>query len=87
MERGFGNGTGQWPSTTARGRCLLKSARRVTARLDAEPHWSGEGELLRIEDSAQGIIRHDTIAAPRPSPAESWRGTESRSMLLTKLIT
>ncbi len=48
------------------GRCLTKLVRHVDGRTwKRRYHWSGEGELRRVEDSVSGEVRHEYDAAHR----------------------
>ena len=66
VERRFANGSREIAQYDGLGRCVLKVASRTRAREWVRRYdWSGEGELLRVEDSLHGEIRHAYDAAHR----------------------
>ncbi len=66
VQRWFGNGSGEVAQYDELGRCLFKQARLGGGRdWTRRYHWSGEGELLRVDDSLLGVIEHAYDAAHR----------------------
>jgi RHS repeat-associated protein len=65
VERRLSNGSAEIAQYDQQGRCLFKHARRGNAAWNRRYHWSGEGELLRVQDSRLGEIRHEYDAAHR----------------------
>lgn len=66
IERLFSNGSREFSQYDGQGRCLFKYAQHKTASdWSRRYHWSGEGELQRIEDNLHGKIRHEYDAAHR----------------------
>lgn len=66
VERRFGNGSRETAQYDNRGRCLFKRLEAPAAMpWNRRFHWSGEGELRRIEDSRLGDIEYDYDAAHR----------------------
>ena len=66
LQRGLSNGTKETIQYDALGRCLFKYVQRVAGPFwSRRYHWSGEGELRRIEDNAVGEVRHEYDAAHR----------------------
>lgn len=64
----FANGSEETCQFDERGRCLFKDLRRPGAPAwTRRYHWSGEGELRRVEDSLLGEVLHDYDAAHRLS--------------------
>lgn len=62
----FASGMRETSQFDDRGRCLFKDLRHADGRhWTRRYHWSGEGELFRIEDNSCGEIRHDYDAAHR----------------------
>lgn len=68
LERRCGHGSREVAQYDAMGRCLLKSLERRNGQVwNRRYHWSGEGELRRVDDSCSGTIRHEYDAAHRLS--------------------
>lgn len=67
LERHFSNGSQETAQYDNMGRCLFKALARNGRVWSRRYHWSGEGELRRVEDSRFGEIRHDYDAAHRLS--------------------
>jgi RHS repeat-associated protein len=66
IERRFGNRSREASQYDDLGRCLCKCAERRNGEVwKRRYHWSGEGELLRIEENLYGEIRHEYDAAHR----------------------
>jgi RHS repeat-associated protein len=66
VERGLSNGTRETAQYDALGRCLFKCVERSAGSVwSRRYHWSGEGELHRIEDQVWGEVRHEYDAAHR----------------------
>ena len=66
LERRFSNGSRETCQYDNLGRCLFKHARLAGRKsLSRRYHWSGEGELDRVDDSSLGVIRHEYDAAHR----------------------
>src|SRR5208283_739635 len=66
VERRFSNRSAEISQFDNWGRCLFKYAERRGGQVwQRRYHWSGEGELRRVEDSLQGEIRHEYDAAHR----------------------
>jgi RHS repeat-associated protein len=66
VERRFSNGTTETCQYDGLGRCLLKYAQRRNGHIwSRRYHWSGEGELQRVEDNVRGEARHEYDAAHR----------------------
>jgi RHS repeat-associated protein len=66
VERRFSNRSDEIAQYDGSGRCLFKSVRRGSGQVwNRRYNWSGEGELLHIEDNLQGEVRHDYDAAHR----------------------
>jgi RHS repeat-associated protein len=66
VHRVFSNGTSETSQHDVLGRCLFKAVQHPNGTLWSRRfHWSGEGELQRVEDSATGEVRHEYDAAHR----------------------
>ena len=65
VERRFGNGSGETAQYDSLGRCLFKCTWRRGQSWRRRYHWSGEGELSRVEDNHAGEVRHAYDAAHR----------------------
>jgi len=66
VERRYGNGSREWAQYNVSGRCLLRIVhRKDRAAWNRFYHWSGEGELLQIDDSIAGSTRHEYDPAHR----------------------
>jgi RHS repeat-associated protein len=65
-ERRFSNGSQEIAQYDGVGRCLLKALRRSGGALWTRRYeWSGEGELRRVDDSAEGVFQHEYDAGHR----------------------
>ncbi len=66
VERRFSNGSREIAQYDNLGRCLFKHAEGARGRAwSRRYHWSGEGELRRVEDNQRGDVRHEYDAAHR----------------------
>jgi RHS repeat-associated protein len=66
VETRFGNGSAELAQFDDRGRCLFKCARLGRGQVwRRRYHWSGEGELRLVKDSAHVDVRHEYDAAHR----------------------
>ena len=66
VERRFSNGSQETSQYDSLGRCLFKCAHSGTGEDWSRCyHWSGEGELLRVEDNRLSTVRHEYDAAHR----------------------
>ena len=78
VQRQFSNGTHETSQHDVRGRCLFKAAQHPSGHLwTRRYHWSGEGELRRVEDSAAGWVEHEYDAAHRLLRRRDDRGTQA----------
>ena len=74
----FANGSEETSQFDERGRCLFKDLRRPAAPAwTRRYHWSGEGELRRVEDSLLGEVVHEYDAAHRLSGRRIGESVES----------
>ena len=77
MQRKLGNGTEEFSQYDLLGRCLFKAVRHRSGHLwNRRFHWSGEGELRRVEDSAAADVRYDYDAAHRLLQRRADQGVE-----------
>lgn len=66
IERRLGHGGTEWAQYDNLGRCLFKSLQHPGRRPWLRRyHWSGEGELRRVQDNERGDVLHDYDAAHR----------------------
>lgn len=66
IERHLSNGSEETSQYDNLGRCLFKCAQRRSGQVwSRRYHWSGEGELQRVEDNTRGGVRHEYDAAHR----------------------
>ncbi len=66
VRKQFANGSSELAQYDELGRCLFKHAELGGGRdWTRRYHWSGEGELLRVEDSLNGTVEHSYDAAHR----------------------
>ena len=66
VERRFSNRSAEISQFDNWGRCLFKYTERRGGQVwQRRYHWSGEGELRRVEDNLRGEIRHEYDAAHR----------------------
>jgi RHS repeat-associated protein len=66
VERQFSNGSHELVQYDSQGRCLLKYAERAAGQTWRRRYqWSGEGELLSIQDNLYGQTRYGFDAAHR----------------------
>ena len=64
VRKQFANGSAELAQYDELGRCLFKHAELGGGRdWTRRCHWSGEGELLRVEDSLNGTVEHSYDAA------------------------
>lgn len=66
IERRLSNGSKETSQYDNLGRCLFKCAHRTGGQVwSRRYHWSGEGELQRVEDNIRGDVRYEFDAAHR----------------------
>jgi RHS repeat-associated protein len=66
IEREFSNGSREFSQYDGQGRCLFKCVEHQKSEIwKRRYHWSGEGELRRVEDNLHGEIRHEYDAGHR----------------------
>lgn len=66
VEQQFSNGSREFVQYDGQGRCLFKYAEHKEGEIwKRRYHWSGEGELRRVEDNLRGEVRHEYDAAHR----------------------
>lgn len=75
LHRGLPNGTVEWSQYDATGRCLMKAIEWSSGGVWARRFgYSGEGDLLRVDDSAEGSSEYAYDAAHRLVRAASASG-------------
>jgi RHS repeat-associated protein len=66
VEQQFSNGSREFAQYDGQGRCLFKYVERQRGESwKRRYHWSGEGELRRVEDNINGEVRHEYDPAHR----------------------
>lgn len=79
FERRWSNGSVEVAQYDQLGRCLFKSTQNAAGDLWLRRyHWSGEGELRRVEDNLRGEVRHEYDAAHRLRGRQTATGPAER---------
>ncbi len=66
VEKSFSNGSHETSQYDNLGRCLLKCLKKANGQTwQRRFHWSGEGDLRKIEDNVHGEVSHEYDAAHR----------------------
>ena len=65
MDVAFAGGAREFSQYDELGRCLFKALRRAGSSWIRRYHWSGEGELRRVEDNMGREVTHEYDAAHR----------------------